>query len=74
MVIITENKEVKVADVKGRNGSVETNESSSPEESNNSDSLPVHSPHSSNLFDFNEFFKIENLPGLNVSSLKSGNV
>lgn len=68
------NKEVKVADVKGRNGSVETNDSSSPEESNNSDSLPVHSPHSSNLFDFNEFFKIENLPGLNEGSSPTAEV
>ncbi|XP_076108608.1 uncharacterized protein LOC143076653 isoform X1 [Mytilus galloprovincialis] len=57
--------EVKVADVKERNGSLETNESSSPEESNNSGSLHVQSPQATNLFDFNEFFKIENLPGLN---------
>ncbi|XP_052074666.1 eukaryotic translation initiation factor 4E transporter-like isoform X2 [Mytilus californianus] len=57
--------EVKVADVKERNGSLETNESSSPEESNNSGSLHVPSPQATNLFDFNEFFKIENLPGLN---------
>ncbi|CAG2251461.1 EIF4ENIF1 [Mytilus edulis] len=41
--------EVKVADVKERNGSLETNESSSPEESNNSGSLHVQSPQATNL-------------------------
>jgi hypothetical protein len=57
--------------VSDRNGSLETNEPSSPEESNNSDSVNVQSPQSNNLFDFNEFFKLENLPGLtsNVSNI-----
>ncbi|XP_061162294.1 eukaryotic translation initiation factor 4E transporter-like isoform X2 [Saccostrea echinata] len=54
-----------VANVTDRNGSLETNEPSSPEESNNSDSINVQSPQNNNLFDFNEFFRIENLPGLN---------
>ncbi|XP_060067294.1 eukaryotic translation initiation factor 4E transporter-like isoform X2 [Ylistrum balloti] len=53
-----------VADVADRNGSLETNEPSSPEESNHSDSMRTTSPHN-NIFDFNEFFKIDNLPGLN---------
>lgn len=54
-----------------RNGSLETNEPSSPEESNHSDSINVQSPQSNSLFDFNEFFKLENLPGLasNVSNI-----
>ncbi|XP_048729032.2 eukaryotic translation initiation factor 4E transporter-like isoform X3 [Ostrea edulis] len=53
-----------VANVNDRNGSLETNEPSSPEESNHSDSINVQSPQSNSLFDFNEFFKLENLPGL----------
>ncbi|XP_078337081.1 uncharacterized protein LOC111134449 isoform X4 [Crassostrea virginica] len=53
-----------VANVTDRNGSLETNEPSSPEESNNSDSVNIQSPRHTNLFDFNEFFRLENLPGL----------
>lgn len=58
---------VLVANVTDRNGSLETNEPSSPEESNNSDSVNIQSPRHTNLFDFNEFFRLENLPGLQVS-------
>ena len=54
-----------------RNGSLETNESSSPEASQQPDQ---NSPPDPSLtmpiapeFDFNEFFNIENIPGLNVS-------
>lgn len=54
-----------VANVTDRNGSLETNEPSSPEESN--DSINAQSPRHNSLFDFNEFFKLENLPGLHVS-------
>lgn len=60
-----------VANVTDRNGSLETNEPSSPEESNNSDSINVQSPRHNNLFDFNEFFKLENLPGLHVSVINT---
>ena len=56
---------INVAD---RNGSLETNESSSPE-TNQSDleMKPVKTPPLNTLFDFNEFFKIDNIPGLMVS-------
>ncbi|XP_021371115.1 nuclear receptor coactivator 6-like isoform X2 [Mizuhopecten yessoensis] len=63
-VSATEGHKTGVADVTDRNGSLETNEPSSPEESNHSDSMQTTSPHG-NIFDFNEFFKIDNLPGLN---------
>lgn len=53
-------------DTTDRNGSLETNESSSPEG-------PEHhgKHHSANApeFDVNEFFKIDNIPGLSVSNL-----
>ena len=50
-----------------RNGSLETNESSSPE-TNKSDleMKPTKTPPLNTLFDFNEFFKIDNIPGLTV--------
>jgi len=53
--------------VSDRNGSLETNESSSPE-TNQSDmeGRPTKMPPTNTLFDFNEFFKIENLPGIVV--------
>lgn len=49
-----------------RNGSLETNESSSPE-TNQSDleQKPTRTPPLNTLFDFNEFFQIDNIPGLN---------
>lgn len=51
-----------------RNGSLETNESSSPE-ANQSD-LDIRQnktpPTQLNKFDFNEFFNIDNIPGLTV--------
>ncbi|KAK3609766.1 hypothetical protein CHS0354_022625 [Potamilus streckersoni] len=52
--------------VADRNGSLETNESSSPE-TNTSDREHRRntSPTTSSLFDFNEFFKLDYIPGLN---------
>ena len=53
-----------------RNGSLETNESSSPE-TNQSDQVAekqTKTPPPNTLFDFNEFFKIDNIPGLTVST------
>lgn len=67
----TNHRRESVANVTDRNGSLETNEPSSPEESNNSDSINVQSPRHNNLFDFNEFFKLENLPGLHEGASPS---
>nr|KAG5691107.1 hypothetical protein BaRGS_030915 [Batillaria attramentaria] len=50
-----------------RNGSLETNESSSPEappEERETRPSPQPSPNTASLFDFNQFFNIEHIPGL----------
>ena len=55
--------------VADRNGSLETNESSSPEASQHSDHEPnTPSAAAAPDFDFNQFFQIANIPGLNVSN------
>ena len=61
--------------VADRNGSLETNESSSPEVSPHNSDPELHSPSVTSAmpdFDFNDFFKIENIPGLSVSYVYFG--
>ena len=65
LFIIYKFEGISVAD---RNGSLETNESSSPE--TNTSDLEIR-PNKSNTghvpsFDFNEFFNIDNIPGLSA--------
>ena len=58
--------------VSDRNGSLDTNESSSPETNTSDVTLDDHAGKNvpaNTLFDFNEFFRIDNssIPGLSVS-------
>ncbi len=60
---------VESVSVLDRNGSLETNDSSSPEASHQSNKHPTTCPQpepTAPQFDFNDFFKIENIPGLEM--------